>query len=343
MILYVGLLVLLLGSVFAPKNNKTLFFISCFVLFAVAALQHPLLGKDSGMYLRSFQSLKIGGTTPISEPLWKWVATCIGKVGGNYIVFQVIYYLLVLSPVFYVIYKKSTHFQLTLFLFYAFFYYLNSYCILRQSLAVTLIIVFYYVLFEKKYILASIFYILAVLTHTSAAIAILPVAFLFIHFSKKQIIYILIAAFIVGILLPIEKFSFFLGPYKKLLTHPKWGLRPDTYVYTAVIGVLNAIFIFFMIPDTEENQKSANCNILFLGFLFMNLTQQLVLGLRITQYFMIAQIFYYTTNIEAKQENKIKWLIALLVFSSIYFFGLLYRDSIGIIPYKPLEWIQNLF
>ncbi|OJF76363.1 MAG: hypothetical protein BKP49_07790 [Treponema sp. CETP13] len=339
MFLYLGILVLLLASIFAPKNNKILFFISCFILFALAAMQHWNVGRDSLMYYDVFQGTQ---KAPFDEPLWSFIAQIAYYFHGNYYVFQSLFYLAVLVPIFYVIYKKSEHYQLSLFLFYAFFYYLNSFCIMRQSLAISMAVLCYYFLFEKKYIKAFAFYFLAVLAHKSAIITIVPVIFIFYRFSYKQILLILVSTFIIGLVLPIQKLGIFFGSYKKYINMVDHGIRTNQYIFSATFAVLNIIFLFFIRFDTEKNQKSASSSIVLLGFVVMNLSQQLVMALRVTQYFLIAQILYYTANIIAKDKNKTKWLLALLFFACIYFFGLLYRDSIGVIPYKTLFYTKSI-
>ncbi|OJF75886.1 MAG: hypothetical protein BKP49_10535 [Treponema sp. CETP13] len=337
MTIYISIFLLLFGSVFSQKNNKKLFIISLLVLYAIAALQSATVGADANMYYNSFKNIQNNHPPAYHEQGLKWLSQLVILLNGGFYTFQAIFYILILAPVGYVIYKKSKNYQLSLLLFVAFFYYTNSFCILRQSLALSFAIVVFYFIDDKKYILAIIAYILAFFSHKSGAIAIIAFILPFVKSTKKLDLIILAFTFVIGFLIPIVKCAPLLGPYSHYITNmanaPQWGIRPNHLLYAGVIFALNGVFTLFMIKDTDKNTQSLWCKLVIIGLIIMNLTQQLILGFRISQFFMVAQIIYYPQNIELKKTYKKQWLYGLLLFATIYFIGLLIRDSSGIIPY----------
>ena len=338
MTMYISLFLLLFGSVFLPKNNKKLFIISLLVLYAIAALQSATVGDDSTVYYDSFISIQNHLLPPYKELGFKWISQLTILLNGGFYTFQAIIYVLILTPVAYVIYKKSQNYQLSLLLFVAFFYYTNSFCIMRQSLALSFAILVFYFIDDKKYILAIIVYILTIFAHSSGAIAIIAFILPFIKTTKKVSLIVLAFSFVIGLLIPIVKCAPLFGPYAHYITNmantPQWGIRPNHLLYAGVILALNCIFILFMYKDTDKDTQTLWCKLVLLGLVFMNLTQQLILGFRISQFFMISQIIYYPLNIEIKETHKKYWLYGLLLFATVYFIGLFIRDSSGVIPYK---------
>ncbi|OJF76364.1 MAG: hypothetical protein BKP49_07795 [Treponema sp. CETP13] len=325
------------------KNEKRIFYFASVLLFLVFAFKNVNLGADTSSYFTHFKELINGENHYKTEPIWGLLAHLNLFFGGYYKSFQIILFACTLPPVVYVIRKDSKNYVLSLFFYYAFFYYLNAFCIVRQAMALSYLLVCFHFIKTKKLVPATIFLIIAILCHNLAILGIVAFIFYFKRFSLKTIVIVLGLAFIAGLF--VNEHFLFLVPsrYQNLFLWEGHGFREKLMPYILIIMAMNIVFIICLLRGSKTSLKSFWAQTVFAGLVIMNGSLNLVQGLRISQFFMITQIIFYANYTEEKEDkqNLYKW--GLIAYSSIYFVGLLYRDSIGVVPYIPANWIQNLF
>ncbi len=199
MAVYIGLfaLALILGIPLAGrKSSKTGKIIYLAVMFVLMFLLNTFrygMGNDYFSYIRIFDIIR---STPWSEipslvyePLFTLVTKLISMVSTNPEVMYSVYSVLILVPVAFVIYRHSDNVWLsvTVYLCLTFFY--ASMNFIRQSIAVSILLLAYGFIKQRKIIPVLILAVTAVLFHYTAAVFI-PFYLLafFLKPTKKAII-----------------------------------------------------------------------------------------------------------------------------------------------------------
>ncbi|OJF75887.1 MAG: hypothetical protein BKP49_10540 [Treponema sp. CETP13] len=327
------------------KNNKVIFYYACSLLLLLLAVKNINVGADSGPYIRDFTAFALGHAKEVTkyqtEPIWRWIAQIVVFFKGSYVSFQLILFIITFLPVIYVIQKNSKNYLLSVFFFFSFFYYLNTYCIVRQAMAISFLLLCYSFIKDHKLLPAILFFVIAVLCHNLAFLGILAFVFYWKKFPLRLIYILLAVSFIFGLILNQGMLFFLPQKIRDYFLWPGHGFRKTLAPYTALIGIMNLTYITCLLRGSKESKESFWTQTVFLGLVVLNSTQKLVLGIRLSQFFMITQIIFWTNYIEEKQDKKTLYKIGLIIYSSTYFFALLIRDSIGIVPYEFIPQIQK--
>lgn len=199
MVVYISLFAVsvILGLLMTGKNptklKKIIYLSILFVLMFVVTVMRYGVGNDYFSYIRIFERIN---DTPWSdilglefEPLFSVVTKLISMVTGNYEVMYGIYSVLILVPVAYSIYRHSDipWLSVTTYLCFTFFY--TSLSFIRQSIAVSVLILAYGFIKKRKLVPVLIFAVIATLFHYTALVFI-PF-YLLAHFlkpTKKSVI-----------------------------------------------------------------------------------------------------------------------------------------------------------
>lgn len=282
---------LLLTSIIPTRRQKPFLFLSFILLFILFAFRDISVGTDTINYEERFYRYQdIEWLRDLLDPGWVLISDLTLFLGFDYRGLMVISALLCMLPIYYVANKHSKNPMLTITLYVVLYFYLQSFNITRQYIAVG--IVFLSVSFllsgKRKSFIAGI--IIACTFHKSAIIASL------FYFYKKlpdklysQII-LIIFSLIIGI------FGFPL--LQKVISILGYGRYIYLYGYEFgnVLGnlssavIFNLFFIALLIKGHKFNDYS---KILFLYVLIFNLCLRMPFGGRIELYFSIMQILIY--------------------------------------------------
>jgi hypothetical protein len=212
LIYLIGVILASINIIFKGKGKKI--YLSYYITFLLVGLLVGLrdsFGFDDSMYIDIFRKVSSNfGYYRQIEYSYVIFSKIISNLGLNY---QAVYLLYSLSA-YYCFYKGLTiivqdNKQRVLFLCYFYvFLFLDSFVIIEQFLAVSLIFISYanYIIDKKKK--SILFYIFAVLIHNSAIITIVPI--LFYNVFKKKNIHKLL-------LLLLTMYIFQYIPYERLL------------------------------------------------------------------------------------------------------------------------------
>lgn len=246
--------------------------ICIFTLCFFAGVRNIHVGRDVEVYVTpaiemsqkySFMEYLDRTNTEIGFDIYIYILATLFSSDVNFILFFL--QLIPAVSVYIFAYKKRNEISMFLvILVYIFTWYLTSYTIMRQSLSLGLILVSLTCLEERKYKKTIILFLIALLFHSSAAIAVGLYIILFISrttkFSKtqKKYIYIFFVIALIIMLLSYEKILLFFTTTIKILPYKYYAYLDSKYsldsasvnwngLFFRIIWVgLSAIYIYIM-------------------------------------------------------------------------------------------------
>ncbi|MBR6559015.1 MAG: EpsG family protein [Clostridia bacterium] len=332
-------------SYIVRKRNKMTFVLFFLGLFVLLALRDITVGTDLRTYKVIFETCFDSAFESLSDLQWELGYTVYNKivamVSTNYRFFLILTAVFVLIPV-YKLYSKETKFSfLAIVLFINMPCFLMIFSGLRQAMAISIGVLAYMAVENRRYILSILLVILAIAFHVSAFVLFLIYpAFLF-RIKTKHLLYI------VPVLIAIYLFRV---PMLNFLI----GFLPTHYVtfygevrQTGALGMMLLFLVFFVFSFTilDENAMSKRDyfmrNVLLISTVFQFFVPIHGLIQRASYYFLI---FVPISIISVVQAPK-KWLknvsdaaiIVMGCFFALYFFynGLFSTDNLlDVFPYK---------
>lgn len=316
---------LLFGAFIKPKWQWPYMYLCFIFLFILSAFRATSVGTDTIGYEALFLRLK-NGTSIRQEQGWQFLNELVIFFGGSFEHLLIASTLLVLLPVFYVVRRYSLNPMLSLFLYYAFYIYLQSFNITRQTIAVSIVFLAFTFLLKKKYWQYCLIVILASTFHITALLC-LPLVFVN-RIPDRNWIYLalifgsmVVSMFLSNIIL--QKSASLLG-YEGYLDRFESGTQTGLYFL-----ILNAFSVFILF--TAKNRGTL-FKLFFIYIAVANLTARIPFGYRVIYYFTILQILYLPYFI-CNNKIKAKPLIFALVVLYAYLVFSRSSGSSGIIPY----------
>ena len=321
------------------KNNNLLLWTNILLLSLVAGLRDVNIGTDTRTYYDIFTSIANGNSSYI-EIGWQVINKISSLIGGFNLMLWIVS-MLTLIPVGIISQKYSPNPCLSLFIYYCIYAYFNSFNIMRQILATSLVFLAYMAYYENR-IKATVIYILVGMTmHLSA---ILGFAVFFMKYFKLTTLRVLLyslVTLIIGLIINDSFLSIILGPYASYLTSSEHGYRDNVISSFILAFIVNFIFFIIFITSKREIKESLWYKLYFVGLLMMNSTFQLVLGTRAIMFFTLLQFIvypiYFRNNI-IKNKMFVFWIIMLYITAillKILILGNDYGVEGSIIPYRP--------
>lgn len=335
-----NLLLTILPLVILPiswlKNKSIQIILICFLIF-IAGFRSIDIGTDTeNYYLFYYRILNNYQFISRYEPLFQLLNYFVVKLklGFEWVTF--LSSVLTIIPLYFA-FNKSSRFPLfSWFVYIAFCYYFQSFNIMRQSIAMSWVLLAICYLdsnksfFDKKSNRKTIIYtIIAILFHYTAVLVLL-IYFLNYILSKYKLWYpIQIGSFAFGLVLS--------GPLFKVLTsilpfYDKFEVKENFLSSLINLLILNIAFIFFM---NIVKVKDKWFNLFFCYIVFTNLVLQLPFASRPLLYAGIALcIFFPNMIINNKMGFKLRPIICLIIISYCMFRYLRLYNGGEIFPYE---------
>lgn len=312
---------------------------ACFMLLFIPSALRYGIGTDYVNYLWIFNTIKAGGSYKITEFGWEILNILVSKTGLPFQVLVAIASLFTILPFF----KTEKKDFFIVILLFSCLYYLNSFNITRQVVAMAIIWLAYLQLLKKEYINAYMLVFLAAAFHNFALIFTL-VFFVseFIPLTKKRLLFIVIAFIALS-----SVFIKYVLPYLAKLT--RYTSYYNTYYMDnniSVIALLKSsvrytvlLFMVFFIDEEKVTKKELNY-VLWLTLLlattdFIGISLFIIQRIRI--YFFIAYIALGKLLIH--NTGKIQKIVNICAFSFIvanYLIRYLWVGSGEVIPYTSV-------
>lgn len=354
--MWIYLCLMIFLTLLSCKKGKSKFkiLLSGMILFLLMGLKGASVGNDTNNYILFFNRMKEVSTLLDPNSRFEIGYQLYSKIIGLFCGYQALFIitaLICIACVLYGIIKSSKNWQYSLFLFVGLRFYYFFLSGLRQSIAVSIIIVAYTFLKQKKTKTYILLVLLASTFHFSALIFLLAVPLSKMNFTYKNVFKILVITLIIYIFfMPILTMLLNYMPnyYSGYLVTEAASANNLANYIEMLIPIFVLIFIWFTgcfkesnsnnVQGERENIEKVNNIDLQLFFLLISsalsfiATKASILD-RMVQYYWIFSIITITNAIFSITDSK-KRAIWFLIIS---FIVILYNITILIL--RP-EWTQ---
>lgn len=318
MIYIIILLYIIVLNIVYPKINKSgnyAYWFLYIILVAIAGFRYRL-GVDTNSYTIEYQSFPTLFQLKYSffkdskyQILWILFESSLRTITSSFYLLQFVLAAFVNYCVFIVIKKQSVNPFFTILLYYMLYYVTLNMEILRESVAISLLLLGTNFLIEKKYTKYYILAIIAFLFHQSGIILFIIPFLLKIKMSRINyfatiiLIYIFsqaISLIFLNYLLEYEYFNIVIknGYFNSL---DSLGSTLNSQIYAHIKYVLIPVILLFIFSNRlNEIEKKY----IFIYIIFAIIYMQLVIFYRIRDYFFILFLLSITNGIFEKINNK---------------------------------------
>lgn len=332
------LLFAIIAALISEKNNVLVFLFVVLVFFA--SIKSILVGTDTLNYYTYFIYNNVLSEDHIfqgTQRLWWFFNYCIYTF-FNYDVFLIVCYSIAYYGIFLCIKRYSLNYFLSLLLFVLLFFYFSSFNVMRQYIALGIVMLGYDNLIKNKKNNYIYCLIIAALFHFSSIIA-FPLLFVEkLKIEKKIIVTILVvASFLLGFIF-YEISNKLILSLSLLMSETKYliyleNFNPDERnLYTNM--VINIVFLISYYVC--KNKNDFFLKLYFVFIVLSNFLGAVGQGNRLFLYFQISMIFVLP-NVYMSIDNR-KLAPFYFVFIMIYSIGVFYlslmSNSGEIIPYS---------
>lgn len=323
-ILLILLAFLFITYIAVGKKNRKVYIFSSFLLLVIfAALRSYRVGPDGAVYVNYFQSLKTMDYSDIAgyftkEPFFYYVTKWLQDLGLNlqgwYGIIGGIFALGVCK----IVYQYSEHAFLSFLSLLALGYYTFSFTGLRQTVALSMVILSIPLLEKKKYFFYILIVLLAGLFHNSALIFLIMLVIQNIKFSFRQ--------YVVTIIIGIVCTFIFRGPIYNLLylivenTGRFEGYAGYSYGLSwagFIIQVSILLFSLFCMDEETRERNRLFLNLSFAGIFFQMFSSLIAEMFRISMYFSISNIILISNVCMGNRFTKGSKQMATFIVASI--------------------------
>lgn len=347
MVIYIaGFVLTLILSYISIKNksNKKIYILfavlSAIPLFLISALRYGVGTDYFYRYVPDFVHLSKGNDVSNLELGFKLFEKFLMIFSKSYNILFITTSALIIFPIFYLIYKKSKYPVVSILLFIIGAFYFESLNLIRQYLAMTIILCSYPLLVDKKVFKWLLCVLLALSVHMSSIVCLVMI----LAVQKK--FYSPIVTSIVSVT------TLLLGPLIKKLMYIVVSFTPysnylDTiYSKTNImesIIVLN-IFVYVIMYILYKKKMESNdiskedtffMNVQTLAVVMCVLSIQFSIMYRLVGFFMIFQIISIPKFLNLKNKFDKRIFLMLLLVLSINFYHLYIKNNVNeVFPYR---------
>ena len=332
--------ILILGAICKKIcNGKKMFCIgSGTIYFLVAALRSSYVGGDSFNYRRMFElladkNIKFAFAYSEKDPIFNVLLSLLGKVTDNYSVLFAIVAVLFTITVWVYIYKYSDDPVLSVIVLLAFNLYQFSLTGMRQTIAISFVVLAIMAVHEEKKIQPYIWVLIASLFHSSALVCLsIPIL------SKIRISTIAIRIAPIPLMICFIFRNSIAGMLVGLMSERGYGidLSASGYTMMLVIFILYLIVALFVEEYAYFDKKYyISYMLLIVAVFFETLVTAQNIFFRIAFYFLIVLITVVPNVAERainKNSRKILKVVLYVVLSVQYLFYTV--GSCNVLPYN---------
>ena len=334
------------------KENKMIkiiaYVLSALSFFAVSALRYDVgtdyLFRYAPDYIKMGQGIDIQNLE-IGYKVIVWICLLITK---DYAIIFAVTSAIIIGLTFFTIYKESPYPILSVIIYFCAGFFFHSLNLMRQYLAISVLLFSYRYLIDKKYLIFIICSIIACLLHSISLVFI--ISFLLCDrevFDLKRtiIISILLLVFgkyvwhyVVDLIINHTRFATYIGS-----KFDKSKLRIYDIIFNAIIYII----IYYLYKNTKEKGRKDNffLNMQACSLFFMILANVMYLLFRFSFFFGIFNIIsipYFLKKCDIETKKKIIVLVLLMITLGGY---ITKTNIIGntdeVKPYKTVFTVKN--
>ena len=333
------------------KNKKIkilLYTLSGMSFFIVSAIRYDVGTDYFYRYAPDYISMGKGIDVVNLEIGYKLIVKICLLITKDYAIIFAVTSAIIIGLTFYTIFKESPYPALSIAIYFLTGFFFHSLNLMRQYLAISVILFSYKFLVDKKYMLFGISIMIASLLHSISLIMI--IAFVLCKWEvfdlKRTIImaiFLLICGkyiwpHIINLIVNHTRFASYIGSQ-----FDKTQLR----IWDIVVNAILYILIFYMYKHTKQKGRKEKffLNMQACSLFFMILASTMYLLFRFSFYFGIFNIIsipYFLKNSDLKMKNKIIVLTILMIALT----GNIIKTNVKgncdeVKPYKTIFTVKN--
>ena len=327
---------------FSMQRKKIVTVISFTILILLAALRSPEVGTDTANYVFGYNKIANQNFSGIFDVVrWEEGYVLLNKIisiiFNNEQALIIITSLLCTGLIFLFVYKYSVNTVFSIYLYISLFYYFASFNIIRQYLAIGIILLAYKFILERKFFKYLLLILLAASFH-QLALLLLPIYFLYgMKLNKRNVLLLTLGSII--LIYGFEKII-----QLAFRIFPTYQGYVDTNLFEGG-GLLTSLISFSVLAfglyikitnNIKEKEFDFLLVLVFLSFIVALLSMQASIFNRVGYYLNIFYITFIPLAVSKVREVKLKTIYVYIVFcfTFLYFIVRLIEGWHGILPYQ---------
>lgn len=324
----------------ARDGSRILLWGSIVILSLIAGARAVHIGTDTQVYHGIFSLMEGGVELSYLEPGWLLLNKLVIATGLSYNWLLWIVSFATLGCLGWAATRESPNPNFSLFVYYGMYAYLNSFNIMRQLLAVSIVLIGFHFLRDRKFLACGLTILLAATFHKSALIAFAAFPLLFAPMRRGVFYLTLGVTFLLGVAVGGDLFWWLPGEYGDYLAAGNTqGYRENLFSVAATAFALNGFAVFLYHNADSATREDLWFKLFWAAVLLTNLTMGIVLGTRIIIYFTIAQTILFPMLLWGGSRYRrlvgsLVVLYLLAVFVKILSLG--NSAETGVVPYATI-------
>ncbi|WP_239745302.1 EpsG family protein [Mammaliicoccus sp. F-M27] len=297
--------------------------LAAFLMMLIVSLRNLSFGTDTLVYVEKFKEYNSIDFSRIIDYLNKidekdktfyLVVRALNFIGVEESLIVVLFSILFLISVFWMIYKYSNNTLISITLFICLGYLFFSLTGLRQTFALTFIIISYKYLRERNIYKFIILVLLASLFHSTALVFLIAYPLVYMKLGIKHVV-VLIIAFLINILFNTQIYSLL----KNFIFNEQYEYylnNKESLNYSGFLIQLSIFLFCLLFKKTSLTNSPKNItfyNLIFIGLIFQLFATNIAVVFRISLYFSIFSIILFSNVISSFKDVYIKILVNIIV------------------------------
>ena len=350
-----GLIVFLSLFLYKKNNGINIFLVISFIILTIiTGFRNSSVGVDTEMYVRFFHLIKSIPIIHFNNLRYEYGFSLICKllsyITSNYHIFLLIISSFINFSVLHFIKKNSKNVYLSVMLYILCNFMFSSMNIMRQSIAIGIILLGYEKLKDNKTFSFVIYVLIASQIHLSSIVCLFFILFKKVNFNKKYIVLSLLISFIMfmfgnQVLIYTASFSERLALYLNS-DYSKPNYFGSLLEFLVIfIQFIFGLFVTKKYKEYDLKDKNSNINtligILSMGLMISIISMRATIFNRFLPYCSIFLIVWLPTISNMIKNHKNRMFINFCVFSLflIYFcvIGTFRPEWYAVIPYRFMD------
>lgn len=295
------------------------------------------VGTDTPNYVEMFESIDSKGYDGYPEPLYGISCMLFSLIGFSYPWHQAILCFFSLM-VAYLVIKKSPNVGMSIFLLLTFCYFSYTMNIFGQMIAcfISLYAMSFLKCARKYDKLRFLFFLLIAIGFHYSALFLLPLVFI----DKIKINgYIIFFGLLVSLILGAANFTSLFSSYMLNYDRHLNRVIDNTRLIQGILLSFYWMFLYIVLYCTSDKQlqKSVELRVFFIGLLLYNFFLSNDMAMRFLFYFLIPMIIWIPQYLKYSRKKKRVRQLFVILYSSLFYFMILYMNTGDIIPYKMFK------
>ena len=198
---------------------------------------------------------------------------------------------------------------------------------------------------EKKWLAYIVLMAIAFGFHNSSIVTlILPLCDRYLQLYKRNVYFLLLITFIVGVIASPLVFSFFSSILGKYIEYGV-GEYASRGGFSLNRLLLNVFYIIIYNLSSKEGRNSIYMKSVFISIILYNLLTFSGVVNRIAMYFSIAEVILLSQNSFINRSYKRKFMLAVYFYALAYFSLVLINNLGGVVPYEinPVYFTEKIY